>query len=134
MSILIAGILFSDKMMTTLSMLPKILIYIIVSVVGIILCQIWKRQINNYAKLNSIKYHIINEMERNLPANVLYYEYMISKKRESKRHREISFLQHEKMIVIIFETVIVIIPIILLINLLGWLKGLEAVITTLLVK
>lgn len=134
MSILIAGILFSDKMMTTLSMLPKILIYIIVSFVGIVICQIWKKQINNYATLNSIKYQIINEMERSLPANVLYYEYKLSEKKPKENSRKINFSQHEKIIVLIFEAVIIIIPIILLLNLLGWLKGIETVITAVLMK
>lgn len=134
MSILIAGILFSDKLVTTLSLLPKLLIYIIVLVVGIILCQVWKMQINNYAKLNSIKYQIINEMERCLPANVLYYEYKLSEKKPRKNQRIINFSQHEKVIVVMFEVVIVIIPLILLMNILGWFQGLETVITAALVK
>lgn len=134
MSILIAGVLFSDKMMSTLSLFSKVLIYIIVSAVGIILCQIWKIQINNYAKLNAIKYQIINEMERSLPANVLYYEYELSDKKNRKNQRKINFSQHEKAIVSVFEVIIIIIPLILLMNIFGWFHGIDEAITAVKVK
>ncbi len=114
MSILIAGILLSDSLLTDLSFPSRSLIYLTVLVIGIGLCHIWRQQINNYAKLNSIKYNIINDIERHLPANILNYEYQMSEKAPTKGHRKINFSKDEIKITYMFEIIIIIIPFILL--------------------
>ena len=40
---------------------------VVLSAVGIVICILWIRTINNYKKLSSVKYSIINEIEKQLP-------------------------------------------------------------------
>lgn len=40
---------------------------ILLSIVGIAVCIVWLYSIDNYKKLSSVKYHIINEIECQLP-------------------------------------------------------------------
>ena len=40
---------------------------ILLSVVGIVLCILWKKSIDNYRRLGKMKYLIIDEMEKKLP-------------------------------------------------------------------
>ena len=40
---------------------------IILSIVGIAVCAVWLCSIENYKKLSSVKYHIVNEIECQLP-------------------------------------------------------------------
>ena len=40
---------------------------ILLSVIGIIICVLWLHSIRSYRQLSSVKYRIINEMERKLP-------------------------------------------------------------------
>lgn len=42
-------------------------IHILITVFGILLCVVWASMIKNYRSLNSVKYHIIHEMEEKLP-------------------------------------------------------------------
>lgn len=48
---------------------------ITLSVVGIIVCIVWLYAIDNYKKLSSVKYHIVNEIERQLPLATFSYEW-----------------------------------------------------------
>lgn len=48
---------------------------IILSVVGIAVCIVWLYSIENYKKLSSVKYHIVNEIEDRLPLAPFSYEW-----------------------------------------------------------
>lgn len=48
---------------------------IILSSVGIAVCIVWLYSIENYKKLSSVKYHIVNEIENQLPLAPLSYEW-----------------------------------------------------------
>lgn len=48
---------------------------IILSVVGIAVCVVWLHSIESYKKLSSVKYHIVNEIERRLPLKPFTYEW-----------------------------------------------------------
>ena len=48
---------------------------IVLSVIGVIICLLWKQSINNYKLLSSVKYYIINEIEQNLPLAPFSYEW-----------------------------------------------------------
>lgn len=48
---------------------------IILSVVGIAVCIVWLYSIENYKKLSSVKYHIVNDIECQLPLAPFTYEW-----------------------------------------------------------
>lgn len=48
---------------------------IALSVVGIVVCVAWLHTIESYKKLSSVKYHIINEIENQLPLAPFAYEW-----------------------------------------------------------
>ena len=55
---------------------------VVSGILGIILCIVWILAIQNYKKLNAIKFEIINEMETALPASVFKYEWHLAKMRK----------------------------------------------------
>ena len=55
---------------------------VVSGILGIILCIVWILTIQNYKKLNAIKFEIINEMETALPASVFKYEWHLAKMRK----------------------------------------------------
>lgn len=48
---------------------------ILLSIVGIAVCVVWLNSIESYKKLSSAKYHIINEIELQLPLKPFTYEW-----------------------------------------------------------
>lgn len=48
---------------------------ILLSLIGIVISILWINSINSYKKLNSVKYSIINEIERKLPLAPFAYEW-----------------------------------------------------------
>ena len=48
---------------------------IILSIVGIAVCIVWLYSIEDYKKLSSVKYHIVNEIEKQLPLAPFSYEW-----------------------------------------------------------
>ena len=49
----------------------------IILLVGILICIVWFCLIKDYRQLNRIKFKIINDIEHNLSANIMSYEYQI---------------------------------------------------------
>lgn len=50
---------------------------VVVSIIGIFIVFLWIETINNYKKLNSHKFKIINELEKELPSKPYSYEWHI---------------------------------------------------------
>ena len=48
---------------------------IILSIVGIAVCVVWLYSIESYKKLSSVKYHIVNEIEMQLPLKPFVHEW-----------------------------------------------------------
>ncbi len=48
---------------------------IVLSIVGIVVCIVWLYSIENYKNLSSVKFHIVNEIERKLPLAPFSYEW-----------------------------------------------------------
>lgn len=48
---------------------------IVLSIAGIFVCISWLYSIESYKKLSSVKYHIVNEMENQLPLRPFAYEW-----------------------------------------------------------
>lgn len=102
MSILIGGILFSDQFLGV-NPWVRICMYIVIGGIGIQCCKMWNSQIENYKKMNGEKYTIINEIERNLPANVLLYEYKRTEQNARRNQNVINFSKKEEEIVELFK-------------------------------
>ena len=114
-SVLVGGILFSDQLLSS-NIIAKTVLCITIGVIGFICCQKWISQIENYKQLNGAKYEIINELEKNLSANVISYEYLITEKNEKTEKRKTSFSDQEKSIAKLFRAVILIVPLIIIIS------------------
>ncbi len=48
---------------------------LLLSVVGIIICILWIKTIDSYKSLSSVKYHIVNEIEKKLPLTPFAFEW-----------------------------------------------------------
>ena len=48
---------------------------IVLSIAGIFVCISWLYSIESYKKLSSVKYHIVNEIENQLPLKPFTYEW-----------------------------------------------------------
>jgi hypothetical protein len=71
------------------------------SLVGIIVCILWLYNIENYKKLNTVKYDIILEIEKNLPVKPFDYEWDLIGRGKDKRKYKI-FAKIEKAISYVF--------------------------------
>ena len=64
------------------------------AIVGISVCVLWLVNLNNYKRLNSVKFQIINELEKKLPANVFDYEWeLVGRGDESKKYKKMSCIE-----------------------------------------
>lgn len=74
---------------------------VLISIIGLIIIGLWIHTINNYKKLNSYKFKVINELEKKLPAKPYNYEWDImdngNNKRKYKRLTDI-----ERLVPVIF--------------------------------
>lgn len=102
MSILVGGILFSNRVMSS-NIFFQTMMYAVIIIFGIVCCNKWISQIENYGRLNGEKYNVINALERKLPANVMLYEYMHTEKTSRKSNEKISFSEQEKGIAKLFR-------------------------------
>lgn len=83
-----------------------------IAIVGVIISLIWITNINSYKNLNSAKFEVINELEKQLPTQPFNYEwFLVGKGQDKKRYKKLT--QIEKSIPIIF---IIIYLVILVIN------------------
>lgn len=63
---------------------------ILLSVVGTIVCVLWLNSIDSYKRLSSVKYEIINEIEKKLPISPYGYEWsLLSENKKYKRFTHI---------------------------------------------
>lgn len=101
MTMLIGSILISNNL-TTFDAVTKLILYSVTCVVGVGCGLTWIAQIDNYCRLNGVKYTVINDIERKLPANVMLYEYMVTEKTARKNKAKTPFSEHEKRIAKLF--------------------------------
>ena len=123
MSILIGGILLSDRLLSA-NVWARTIIYPAIALVGFLLCIRWIAQIDNYKRLNEAKYGIINELEQYLPANIMRYEWLRTEQNARSGKRKLSFSDQEKLIPVIFCIIMIVIPLLLLLG--TWLEPLRA--------
>lgn len=71
---------------------------LILSLAGMCICFLWLYTINSYSKLSTIKYAIINEIEKQLPLSPFLYEW--EKLNNNKKYTRLTTI--EKIIPILF--------------------------------
>ena len=72
-----------------------------IAIVGVIISLIWITNINSYKNLNSAKFEVINELEKQLPTQPFNYEwFLVGKGQDKKKYKKLT--QIEKSIPIIF--------------------------------
>lgn len=67
---------------------------IMLSAVGLVICISWLFSINNYKKLSSVKYNIVNEIEKKLPLMPFSHEW----EELTKKKKYIGLTQIEKVL------------------------------------
>lgn len=73
---------------------------ILVPIAGVLVSLTWYRIITSYRNLNRVKFKVINEIERQMPAALYEYEWKIAEEGKGKIYRPLSHL--EQWIPIIF--------------------------------
>ena len=99
LTMLIGGVLFSDGLSSTNKSF-QLIVSIVISILGLLICCEWKKQIGYYGDLNDVKYTAIRSMEKYLPFAVMTAEdiYFYSNYEESK-----SFSKRESKIPYYFQ-------------------------------
>lgn len=109
LSLLIGGILLSDRLMAE-QLIARTVMLALILVVGIACCVTWIKQVDKCKRINYQKYQIIDALEKRLPANVLSFEGQIPT--EKKPGKALS--DYEKSLAIIFGLVISLITVTML--------------------
>lgn len=114
LSLLIGGILLSDQLMIEQAHI-KTVILLLILVVGIACCVTWVQQVDKCKRINYQKYQIIEQLEQQLPANVLSYEgYIPTLHKKSSGDRALS--DYEKLLANIFGITITLIVLTMLLE------------------
>lgn len=79
---------------------------VLISIIGLIIVALWIYTINNYKKLNSYKFKVINELEKELPSKPYDYEWHILDKGNNKRKYK-RLTDIERIVPIIFGIIYV---------------------------
>ena len=61
--------------------------------IGIAVCLLWRSIIKSHADLNGIKFEVVHEFERHLPAAPYAYEWFLAKRGRGKAYREATSLE-----------------------------------------
>jgi hypothetical protein len=77
------------------------IMFLILALLGLILCFTWHRNIDSYKELNSLKFKVISEMENHLPFPCYGREWEIDKEKSIKYRR---LTKVEKFVPIILGT------------------------------
>ena len=117
LSLLIGGILLSDRLMAEQAIAKTVMLVLILAV-GLACCITWVNQVEKCKRINYQKYQIIDALEKQLPANVLSFESQIPT--EKKPGKALS--DYEKSLAIIFGLAISLIVLTMLVEI--WWPGL----------
>lgn len=67
---------------------------VLFGVVGIIICISWICSLENYKKLSSVKFNIINKLEKKLPVNLFDYEWeLVGRGQDKKKYKKMSKIE-----------------------------------------
>jgi len=89
---------------------------ILVPIAGLLVSLTWHRIITSYRDLNTVKFKVIHELEKHMPAALYDYEWMKAQEGRGKVYHPLSHL--ERWIPIIFMILYVLL---VLLGIVGWL-------------
>ena len=90
---------------------------LVVPVVGIAVSLLWYLIIKSHADLNRVKFNVIHEFERHLPAAMYRYEWRLAEDGKGKSYRAVTAI--EKWIPILFAILHVVLGIFIVLSLVG---------------
>jgi hypothetical protein len=94
---------------------------IVLSISAILICIYWVNLLENYRKLNSGKFKVIHEIEKELPLNLFEYEWeKLGKGKDPKLYKKLSNV--EKAIPYIFGFLFLLIILFEIANMITWCK------------
>lgn len=93
----------------------------ILSVLGIIICFLWRKSILSYRMLSSVKYHVLNDMEKHLPMAPFKEEWSRLKKEKEqdnknrkKQYVKLTSLENRLPIIIgILYAAVIVLPVVI---------------------
>ena len=74
--------------------------HILVPIAGILVCLAWLSLVENYRNLNSVKFQVLHELEKQLPASLYAYEWEVAERGEGKVYKPVTHI--EQWIPIVF--------------------------------
>ncbi len=93
-----------NSAIVTFSVLFKYEKEILVAIIGLFISILWIQTISNYKKLNSHKFKVINELEKELPSQPYNYEWHImGQGKDKEKYRRLTDI--EKLIPKIFVVI-----------------------------
>ena len=90
---------------------------LVVPVIGIPVSLLWYLIIKSHADLNRVKFEVIHEFERHLPAAMYKYEWRLAEDGRGKSYRAVTAI--EKWIPVLFATLHVVLAIVIVLSLVG---------------
>ena len=90
---------------------------LVVPVVGVLVSLLWYLIIKSHADLNRVKFDLIHEFERHLPAAMYQYEWRLAEDGRGKSYRAVTAI--EKWIPILFAILHVVLGIFIVLSLVG---------------
>ena len=88
---------------------------LLVTVVGVAVSILWFLMIKSHADLNKIKFDVIHEIERHLPAAIFKYEWQLAEQGRGKTYRAVTAI--ERWIPILFVALHVVLGMLVLLSL-----------------
>jgi len=90
---------------------------VLVPVAGVLVSLTWHRIITSYRDLNTVKFKVIHELEREMPAALYAYEWQKAEEGRGKRYHPLTHL--ERWVPVVFMFLYVVLAII---GMLGWVR------------
>ena len=90
---------------------------LVVPVIGIPVSLLWYLIIKSHADLNRVKFEVIHEFERHLPAAMYKYEWRLAEDGRGRSYRAVTAI--EKWIPVLFATLHVVLGIVIVLSLVG---------------
>jgi len=67
--------------------------HLLVPVAGILVCIAWVSLVENYRSLNSVKFKLVHELEKQLPASLYGYEWELLERGEGKVYKPVTHIE-----------------------------------------
>ncbi len=115
LSLLIGGILLSERVMAE-ALVSKTITLVIIMALGVVCCRSWINQVEKCRRINAQKFAIITQLEKELPANAISYESQVPEPEteSKKKHRNLS--DYEKNLAFVFGIAIILIVVVMLLE------------------